>query len=183
MKKELRICISKIGIVSLAISCTLVNHKSEIYAESTDNTLQVRGCDVSSIISFEEAGTKFYYEDGTEGDIFEILSDASVNYVRVRIWNNPYDQATGMGYGGGNNDLAKAIEIGQRATSQGMKVYVDFQYSDFWADPAKQYAPKAWKGYSADEKGQGSSWDNMALFDSNGVALSSLQVFKQFAGN
>ena len=57
------------------------------------------------------------------------------------MWNNPYDTETGLGYGGGNNDIWKAIEIGKRATEKGMKVFVDFQYSDFWADPAKQYAP------------------------------------------
>nr|WGD57661.1 glycosyl hydrolase 53 family protein [Bacillus subtilis] len=70
-------------------------------------------------------------------DIFTTLKQAGVNYVRVRIWNHPYD-SNGNGYGGGNNDVQKAIEIGKRATANGMKVLADFHYSDFWADPAKQ---------------------------------------------
>ncbi len=111
----------------------------------------IKGVDISSIISLEDSGVKFYDEDGNEQDIFTTLAQSGVNYVRVRIWNNPYD-SQGNGYGGGNNDLAKAIEIGKRATANGMKLLVDFHYSDFWADPAKQAAPKAWKNYSLSEK-------------------------------
>lgn len=109
-------------------------------------------------MALEDAGINFYYEDGAAGDIFEILSDAGVNYVRVRIWNDPYDSATGIGYGGRNNDIIKAIEIGQRATVEGMKVYVNFQYSDFWADPEKQYASKAWSNYTASQKASEIYW-------------------------
>ena len=54
--------------------------------------------------------------------------------------------------GGGNNDLAKAKKIGKWATDAGMKVLIDFHYSDFWADPGKQKAPKAWAGYTIDQK-------------------------------
>ena len=71
--------------------------------------------------------------------------------VRVRVWNNPYD-AQGHGYGGGNNDLEKAIEIGKRANKYGMKLLVDFHYSDFWADPAKQMAPKGWENFTHFER-------------------------------
>ena len=74
-----------------------------------------------------------------------------MNYIRIRVWNNPYD-AEGNGYGGGNNDLEKAKKIGKWATDAGMKVLIDFHYSDFWADPAKQKAPKAWADYTIDEK-------------------------------
>ena len=60
------------------------------------------------------------------------------------MWNDPYDSDKN-GYGGGNNDIEKAIEIGQRATENNMRVLIGFNYSDFWADPAKQKAPKAWE--------------------------------------
>ena len=111
----------------------------------------IKGVDVSSIISLENSGVKFYNEDGKKQDIFKTLHEAGVNYIRVRVWNNPYD-AKGNGYGGGNNDLAKAIAIGKRATANGMKLLVDFHYSDFWADPAKQQAPKAWANLSFEDK-------------------------------
>lgn len=135
-------------ILLLAIIISSIPMNKEIIKASSDSYLSVRGVDLSSIIAFEKSGQKFYYEDGKQGDIFDILKNSGVNYIRVRVWNNPYDTETGLGYGGGNNDIWKAIEIGKRATEKGMKVFVDFQYSDFWADPAKQYAPKEWKNYS-----------------------------------
>ena len=111
----------------------------------------IKGVDISSIVSLEDSGVKFYDFNNKEQDIFKTLSQSGVNYVRVRVWNDPYDKY-GNGYGGGNNDLDKAIEIGKRATENNMKVLIDFHYSDFWADPAKQKAPKAWQNYAIDEK-------------------------------
>ena len=71
--------------------------------------------------------------------------------MRVRVWNDPYD-AAGNGYGGGNCNVATAAEIGSRAALYGLKLLVDFHYSDFWADPAKQQAPKAWENDSLEQK-------------------------------
>ena len=113
----------------------------------------IRGVDISSLTAFENAGTEFYYLDGTSGDMFDILSDAGVNYVRIRIWNNPYDSGSPYkGYGGGNTDLYNAKVLGKRATDAGMKVFIDFHYSDFWSDPEKQFAPKEWSDYSLSQK-------------------------------
>lgn len=111
----------------------------------------IKGMDVSSVIALEESGVKFYDRDGKEQDVFKTLADAGTNYIRVRVWYNPYDTA-GNGYGGGNNDLDKAIAIGKRATENGMKLLVDFHYSDFWADPAKQKVPDAWADYNLEQK-------------------------------
>lgn len=104
----------------------------------------IRGMDVSSVLAEEASGVKYYNENGEEEDLFKILADSGINYIRVRVWNDPFD-AEGHGYGGGNNDAKAAAEIGKRAAQYGMKLLVDFHYSDFWADPAKQMAPKAWK--------------------------------------
>jgi arabinogalactan endo-1,4-beta-galactosidase len=124
-----------------------------IFVERVDGISEdfIKGVDVSSVISLENSGVKYRNEAGAEQDIFKTLADSGVNYVRVRVWNNPFD-ASGKGYGGGNNDLATAIEIGKRATANGMKLLVDFHYSDFWADPAKQQAPKAWANLSFEDK-------------------------------
>ncbi len=110
----------------------------------------IGGVDVSSVLSLEESGVVFRDSAGEPGDLFEILADAGVTDVRVRVWNDPFD-AAGNGYGGGDVDVERAIEIAQRATDAGLGVLVDFHYSDFWADPAKQQAPKAWVGLTADE--------------------------------
>lgn len=111
----------------------------------------IRGMDASAVLSIEKSGAKYYGYDGKEQDVFKTLAESGINYIRLRVWNDPYD-ADGNGYGGGNNDVATAVELGKRATEYGMKVSIDFHYSDFWADPKRQHAPKAWEGMSADEK-------------------------------
>jgi len=79
------------------------------------------------------------------------MKEAGVNCIRVRVWVDPFD-ADGNGYGGGNCTIGTAIALGKRAAAYGMKLLVDFHYSDFWADPSKQQAPKAWAGMRAEEK-------------------------------
>src|SRR5699024_2800642 len=126
---------------------------ADIFVDRVDGLSEdfIKGVDISSILALEKSGVKFYGENGEEQDIFQTLSDAGVNYVRVRIWNDPYD-SEGNSYGGGNNDLDAAIEIGKRATEHGMKLLVNYHYSDFLADPGKQFAPKAWANLDLDEK-------------------------------
>ena len=110
-----------------------------------------RGMDSSAVLALENSGVKYYNFHGEEQDVFMTLAQAGVNYIRLRVWNDPYDE-NGNGYGGGNNDVATAIALGQRATKYGMKVCIDFHYSDFWADPKKQFVPKAWEGMDIEEK-------------------------------
>ena len=109
------------------------------------------GVDASSVIAEEDSGVKYYNFAGEEQDVFATLAESGVTHIRVRVWNHPYD-ADGHGYGGGNNDIEKAVEIGKRAALYGMKLIVDFHYSDFWADPNKQMVPLAWAGMAIEEK-------------------------------
>ncbi len=114
----------------------------------------IGGVDISSYRALKDSGVKYYDFAGNELDdagFFKLLKDSGINYVRIRVWNNPYD-ASGNGYGGGNNDLLKAVDMGKLATDAGMRVLIDFHYSDFWADPAKQKAPKAWADMTIAEK-------------------------------
>ena len=114
----------------------------------------ITGADVSSYLANVASGAKYYDWDGNlldDAGFFKLLADSGVNYIRVRVWNNPYDE-NGNGYGGGNNDIDKAVKLGQLATNAGMKVLIDFHYSDFWADPSKQDAPVAWSNMNLDEK-------------------------------
>ncbi len=111
----------------------------------------ILGMDVSCVPSLEESGVRYYDREGEEKDVFEILAENGINYIRVRVWNDPFN-SDGKGYGGGNCDIENAIEIGKRAARSGMKLLVDFHYSDFWADPSKQMVPKAWRGMDIDRK-------------------------------
>ena len=126
-----------------------------LYVQKVENLPDdfIMGMDASCVPALENSGVKYYDFDGTEKDVYEILSDNGINYIRVRVWNDPFD-ASGNGYGGGNCDIENAIAIGKRATSAGMKLLVNFHYSDFWADPGKQMVPKAWKGMNAEEKAE-----------------------------
>lgn len=127
--------------------------ESTIFVEPVDGISDdfYRGMDASAVLALENSGVKYYNFDGKEQDVFMTLAQAGVNYIRLRVWNDPYDE-NGNGYGGGNNDVATAIALGQRATKYGMKVCIDFHYSDFWADPKKQFVPKAWEGMDIEEK-------------------------------
>ncbi len=138
----------------------------------------IRGMDVSSVIALEQAGVVFRDENGVERDIFRILADNGVNYIRVRVWNDPYD-SDGNGYGGGNNDVIKAAEIGRRAAACGMKLLVDFHYSDFWADPSKQQAPKAWNNLTLNEKISAVSdftYDSLSAISAAGADIGMAQI-------
>ena len=127
--------------------------ESSVYVEAIPDISDdfYRGMDASAVLALENSGVKYYNFDGEEQDVFMTLAQAGVNYIRLRVWNDPYDE-NGNGYGGGNNDVATAIALGQRATKYGMKVCIDFHYSDFWADPKKQFVPKAWEGMEIEEK-------------------------------
>ena len=127
--------------------------EADIFVEKIDGLAEdfIKGVDISTVLVQEKSGVVYYNEAGEVQDLFKTLADAGVNYIRVRVWNDPYDK-NGMGYGGGNNDVATAAEIGKRAAMYGMKLCVDFHYSDFWADPAKQFAPKKWAHYSLEDK-------------------------------
>lgn len=130
----------------------------------------VKGVDVSSYLALKASGVKYYDYKGKELDdagFFRFLKDCGVNYVRIRVWNNPYDE-NNNGFGGGNNDLAKAVTMGKLATDAGMRVMIDFHYSDFWTDPGKQKSPRAWEGMSIEDKAT-------ALYD---FTKSSLQTLK-----
>lgn len=140
------------------------------YVTGSEDEDFIKGVDVSSLLSVLNSGATFKDWDGavlgdTNGDgtpdsidaqglaFMELLAESGVNWVRLRVWNNPYN-ADGNGYGGGNNDLAAAVRMGQWATAAGLRVLIDFHYSDFWADPSKQQAPKAWADMSVAQKAE-----------------------------
>lgn len=135
------------------VNVTLSDAPAGIFVEKVENLPDdfILGCDVSSVIAQEKSGVVYYNDKGKEQDLLLTLAENGVNTIRIRVWNDPYD-ANGKGYGGGNNDVDTAIEIGKRAAKYGMGCIIDFHYSDFWADPNKQMAPKAWKDMDLETK-------------------------------
>ena len=109
----------------------------------------IKGVDISTLAEVERLGG-VYYEDGKQEELLAILKRNGVNYVRLRLWNDPYSE-TGEPYGAGTNDLETTIVLAKRVLEAGMGVLLDFHYSDFWADPGKQRKPKAWRDYSVEQ--------------------------------
>ncbi len=146
--------------------------------EIATNEEYILGVDLSSIIEVENAGGVFYDFNGVESDIFTILSDNGINYIRIRLWVDPFDE-NGNSFQGGGNDLETDIEIATRATEAGMKVLLDFHYSDFWADPGKQIIPREWEGLSGEalyETAAGYTTDVLKAFTDAEAMPSMVQI-------
>lgn len=153
----------------------------------------IRGVDISSYTSLKEAGVDFKNFDGTSEDLVKILHDNGVNYLRLRIWNDPYateDKTItyegqtyhvkkGQSYGGGVTDVKHELEIAKSAAKYNIPVQIDFHYSDFWADPAQQILPKAWQGLTHNqikERLYQFTKETLEQFEKTGVTIGMVQV-------
>ena len=106
-----------------------------------------RGVDWSSAIVEEELqGLRYKFANGTAAPLETILAAAGVNSVRQRIWVTPADSGTGSRSSGGNNTYGVEynLRLARRARAVGLSVYLDFHYSDTWADPGHQRIPAGW---------------------------------------
>ncbi len=136
-------------VICLVLSvCLLDSARINVSAErvNADYGDFIRGVDLSNLDMVEELGGVFY-ENGVKKDAMEILKEHGANYVRLKLWVDPYDRE-GNSYGGGGNDYETTLSLAQRAKRIGMKVLIDFHLSDFWADPGTQTKPKAWTDLS-----------------------------------
>lgn len=142
------------------------------------------GMDASCVPALENSGVKYYDFNGQEQDVFKTLAENGINYIRVRVWNHPFDE-NGNGFGGGNCDIQNAVVIGRRATQYGMKLLVNFHYSDFWADPNKQMVPLAWKDMDIAQKAQALydyTRESLQLLKDAGVDVGMVQVGNETTG-
>ncbi len=109
----------------------------------------ILGIDVSTYLEELEHGAK-YFDGGVEIDPLDAFISNGVNWMRIRIWNDPYS-AEGEPYLAGTCDLDYYVKLARLAKSKGFHILMDLHYSDFWADPGKQFIPKAWRDYSLEE--------------------------------
>jgi len=108
-------------------------------AKPAADTPIIKGADISWITQMETSGYKFYNAAGTAMDCFQLVQSLRLDAIRLRVWVNP----TG-GWCGTQDVVAKAV----RAHNLGLRVLIDFHYSDTWADPGHQTKPAAWAGLS-----------------------------------
>jgi arabinogalactan endo-1,4-beta-galactosidase len=107
---------------------------------SLASTPFIRGVDISTLQAVEADKGGFFVQ-GQQSDLLAILKKQGINYVRLRIWNNPVEAQ-------GFNDLQHTVAMAKRVKKAGLGLLLDFHYSDFWADPGKQNKPAAWANLS-----------------------------------
>jgi arabinogalactan endo-1,4-beta-galactosidase len=107
-------------------------------APASAASLSMLGADVSTLQRALDLGGRYYYANGTQGDPLDILKSVGVNYVRLRVWNNPAS---------GYNNAAKVLAYARAVKAKGLRLMIDFHYSDTWADPGKQFKPAAWASH------------------------------------
>lgn len=119
----------------------LVTSQKYIPRKTNDKIL---GADISFLPELESKGMKFS-DNGVEKDAIQILKDHGFNYIRLRIFNDP---ANDKGYSPGQGfcDLEHTKQMAKRVKAAGMKLLLDFHYSDYWADPGHEYKPREWEG-------------------------------------
>ncbi len=183
-----------VSYVTITASLPVEPVEAPIYVPFvTDDEDFIRGTDVSSLLAVLESGARFSDWDGESlgvtvdaqgAGFMRLLHDAGVNWVRLRVWNDPYD-SQGNGYGGGNCDIEAAKIMGQWATDAGLRVMIDFHYSDFWADPAKQMVPKAWEGMDINEKAaelESFTAESLTTLINAGVDVGMVQIGNETTG-
>ena len=140
------ITVSPVNAASVTIDKTY-----ELKGEAAKNreTDKMIGADISFLPQLEDQGMKFS-DNGVEKDAIAILKDHGFNYVRLRIFNDP---ARDSGYSPkkGFCDLENTKKMAKRVKDAGMKLLLDFHYSDYWADPGKQNKPAAWRSLSFED--------------------------------
>jgi arabinogalactan endo-1,4-beta-galactosidase len=129
-----------LGILSFSTDTVDHGYPSHFRKAKADRIL---GADISFLPELEARGMKFY-NHGTEEDAIQILREYGFNYIRLRIFNDP---ASDSGYSPkkGFCNLSHCKAMALRIRAAGLKFLLDFQYSDYWADPGKQFKPRAWK--------------------------------------
>lgn len=109
----------------------------------------ILGIDASTYLEELEHGAK-YLDGDVEIDPLDAFAANGVDYMRIRVWNQPFSPA-GEPYLAGSCDIEHYIRLAALAKGKGYRLLMDFHYSDFWADPGKQMIPKAWAGFGVDE--------------------------------
>ena len=134
-----------IAIFTLLISSCIRSQTS--YASKSPETPSTfafsKGGDVSWLPQMEATGYKFYDSDGIEKDCLQLLKDRGMNTIRLRVFVNPSNDKTN-----GHCSPAETVALAVRAKNMGMRIMIDFHYSDTWADPGHQTKPAAWASHS-----------------------------------
>lgn len=106
----------------------------------------VKGADIGWLSQMEATGYQFYDTTNVPSDCLSILRERAINTVRLRVWVNPSEDRIN-----GHCSKKEVTAMALRAKNMGMRVLIDFHYSDSWADPSKQTKPAAWANDSLNQ--------------------------------
>ena len=110
------------------------------------------GGDISLLPTNETANPTWLDKDGKNiADILPFCNTEGMNAMRVRLFVNPSDYTGSDKDANACQDLEYVKALGKRIKDAGFKLMLDFHYSDTWADPAKQWTPKAWEGLNDEQ--------------------------------
>jgi len=107
----------------------------------------IKGMDISFLPELNKLLPEFYDADGNKKEIWELLKENGVNSIRLRLFHEPENVAESGGY----CNLEQTIAMAKQIKQNGMSFFLDFHYSDWWADPGKQVKPKAWEKLGFEE--------------------------------
>jgi arabinogalactan endo-1,4-beta-galactosidase len=131
-------------IIALLFFFSCSNNETVTWPEQPmyDMTGFAKGADVSWLTQMEKEGCLFYDTNGRQTECMTLLRNLGMNSIRLRVWVNPVD-----GWCNKSDVLIKAW----RAHNLGMRLMIDFHYSDSWADPGKQVKPASWTTMGFDD--------------------------------
>lgn len=134
-------CLSVIIVALVFSNCTT----NKTVQESKEAAF-AKGADVGWLPQMEATGYKFYDSDGSQKDCLQLLKDRGMNTIRLRVWVNPSDDKAS-----GHCSKEETVAMAVRAQKMGMRIMIDFHYSDSWADPGKQNKPLEWRNHTFSE--------------------------------
>jgi arabinogalactan endo-1,4-beta-galactosidase len=131
-------------LLSVLLSLLMSNCDKKSGEDATSPVVDsfAKGADIGWLSEMESKGIKFYNNNGEQQDCIDLLKQLGINSIRLRVWVNPVN-----GWCNKQDVVNQAV----RAANKGMKILIDFHYSDYWADPGKQNKPEAWKSHSFQE--------------------------------
>ncbi|WP_029271446.1 MULTISPECIES: glycosyl hydrolase 53 family protein [unclassified Flavobacterium] len=163
--------------LAVLVSCSTTKDTPD---SKSDEKGFAKGADVGWLPQMEATGYKFYDSDGSPKDCLQLLKDRGINTIRLRVWVNPNnDKASG------HCSPEETVVMAVRAKKMGMRIMIDFHYSDSWADPAKQKKPAAWEKHSFPEllnDVYNHTFDVLTLLKKAGVTPEWVQVGNEIPG-
>ncbi len=152
------------GTYDVTFNSSALTIRFDTVAEAPELESFLRGGDLTMATYIEDWGAKFYYHDGTQGDLFDILKAYGVNLARLRLYHSPgaavqmwnsettkYDtyrmpvQSPANGWTGAEYaGEADILNLAKRAKEHGMAICLTIYLSDYWSGATEQFIPAAW---------------------------------------